>query len=401
MSLPTEILYYIISFCDGFERENLRLVCSLFDEFSSGLVNSLLSGDPYRKREVLMMEPFDIAKLAECGHMDILNVYLSKHETDYNQILFGACKGRHFNIVENIAGFNPMNNCNFERGEFATTWDYCLRGLIAGGHIDLVEPLMDEISDLNEGLLLACLNGHEDLANLFIMHNEDCLSWRYILDMACDAGDVNAVKLIIKLAGNSLRDVDINYILSNACSKGSIDIIKMIIDLGTDDWDYSLWCAHQYDNDEAAELMIEMGADDNLSMQYACSKGFLSIAKIVIERGYDLNESLKIACASGHIDIVAYLLEMGANDWNGGLYKACYDGHEDIVELMIQKGANDLDGGLIEACRGGMINIVRLMIQKGATNIIAAKLVAQKLHRSDIYYELNAINKIWPKFIQK
>lgn len=37
------------------------------------------------------------------------------------------------------------------------------------------------------------------------------------------------------------------------------------------------------------------------------------------------------------------MIDMGANNWNGGLANACYYNHADIVRLMIDRGANWCD----------------------------------------------------------
>ena len=39
------------------------------------------------------------------------------------------------------------------------------------------------------------------------------------------------------------------------------------------------------------------------------------------------------------------MIQIGATDWNWGLYGACKGGHREIMELMIQKGANNCSCG--------------------------------------------------------
>ncbi len=45
------------------------------------------------------------------------------------------------------------------------------------------------------------------------------------------------------------------------------------------------------------------------------------------------------------------MLNLGANNYNHGLYRACQGGHKELVKLMLDLGANNYNGGLEEACR--------------------------------------------------
>ncbi len=68
MILPIEVLQIIVSFCDGFERENMRPVCKAFNNFKI-IVNT---DYPARDREVSRLRPDDINLLGKCKHYDII-----------------------------------------------------------------------------------------------------------------------------------------------------------------------------------------------------------------------------------------------------------------------------------------------------------------------------------------
>jgi hypothetical protein len=47
------------------------------------------------------------------------------------------------------------------------------------------------------------------------------------------------------------------------------------------------------------------------------------------------------ACMGGHIDIINLMIEMGANDWNAGLWSAQINRNTLAADLMIAHGATN------------------------------------------------------------
>ncbi len=72
-------------------------------------------------------------------------------------------------------------------------------------------------------------------------------------------------------------------------------------------------------------------------------------------------------CYAGDIRCVRLMIDLGADNWNAGLYGACYGGHRQLVDLMIERGANDWDHGLSGACQSGQKDLIDMMIKRGAT----------------------------------
>ncbi len=68
---------------------------------------------------------------------------------DWNWGLRGACEGGHMDMVELM----------IERG--ATNWNYGLYGACRGGHMDIVELMIERgAANWNCGLYYACYGGH-------------------------------------------------------------------------------------------------------------------------------------------------------------------------------------------------------------------------------------------------
>lgn len=62
------------------------------------------------------------------------------------------------------------------------------------------------------------------------------------------------------------------------------------------------------------------------------------------------------------------MIEMGATDFNRGLYIACENGVFAIVELMIEHGATDFNSGLSVVCKHKNLKLAKLMVEKGAND---------------------------------
>ena len=111
-----------------------------------------------------------------------------------------------------------------------------------------------------------------------------------------------------------------------------------------------------YDLLDAAELLIEMGADVNAKsnnggtpLRYACVRGYIDVAELLIENGADVNAK---------------------NECNGGtpLHFACGKGPVNVAELLIENGAdvnaedNDGDTPLRWAMKGGQEEMVNFLL---------------------------------------
>src|SRR5512135_1394348 len=124
MSLPNELYYYIMTFLDGFERNNMKLVCKLFNSFEF----RIYTDNPEQDREVSLIKPSQssVEKVALYGHLDILIIMINKYSYHKNTILGVACRGGHIDIV----------NLMISKG--ANDWDGGLSSACGCGNIDII-----------------------------------------------------------------------------------------------------------------------------------------------------------------------------------------------------------------------------------------------------------------------
>ena len=218
LSLPNEIINYILILCDGITRERCTVVCKLFADIFISFENInkkyILNRDPILHREVTLLkfderELFNVCKL---GDAELLKYYLGK-DLDFSYGLDGAYKGGHMKIVEII----------LKKG--ADDFNYGLHGACRGGHVKIVEILLDKGADnFNRGLHGACYGGHMKIIKFMIEKGAD----------------------------------DFNVGLTGACCGGHTKIIKLMIEKGADDFCVGLHRSYYCGDMKIIELMKRM-----------------------------------------------------------------------------------------------------------------------------------------------
>ena len=106
----------------------------------------------------------------------------------------------------------------------------------------------------------------------------------------------------------------------------------------------------------------------------ACAEGHIEVIHLIIEHSSKLNEfvslgfGLHCACFYNQREVIDLMIELGVNDFDGGLVSAGESGHVNIMRRMMECGADDLNRGLRGACKGGNMKAIQLMIDCGAEN---------------------------------
>lgn len=200
-------------------------------------------------------------------------------------------------------------------------------------------------------------------ADLSVMDNQNHTA----LDYANALGLVQLIESMSKEnAGNA--DAYGNTPLHQACYNGQGEVVKTM--LTRDDIDINarndskqtpLVAAVSEDNLLIAELLLDAGADPNISGQYGCSPLHVAagnvnehLVKRLIAAGANINErnedgetALIIAARKGSNYIVEALIEGGADVTyadiyeHTALYYATEAGNNDIVEKLLMAGAEN------------------------------------------------------------
>lgn len=178
---------------------------------------------------------------------------------------------------------------------------------------DLVELLVGAKTNGATPLVMACRNGHYDVAE-------------YLIEK-CGANIEQSGSVIFD--GDTIGDAS------------------------------PLWCASAAGHLALVKLLVKKGAQVNTPtltrstpLRAACFDGYFDIVKLLVNHGADIeianlhdHTSLMIACFKGHINIVRYLLALNAEvnrksaRGNTALHDGAESGSLEIVKMLIKHGA--------------------------------------------------------------
>ena len=357
------LLVYDINILDNVRIKHLndclQLACQRGDYY---VIKKLLRHNPTKLNDALDMTCFN-------GSVECAILIINAGANGYNKGLTWACmcgnvncarfmiKLGASNINESLEYTYKNNNRELIRlleDNGANNINKALIGACAGNNIDNVRNMIaNGATAFNEGLRVACYNGHLDI----VMLMEQCGATNITLELhsACRSGNIDLVKYIL------FNDVNVNDGLMMACAHGYINIVKELIYCGVDDY--------------------------NKIIKYAFKFGQIALCKYMIKEYYskynnyiDINHVLRWACYHGNIKYVNELIQLGANNWNWGLYGACAGGNIRCIKLMISYGANDFNGGLFYSCENSKINIASKLIDEYGANNFSETLINACVH---------------------
>jgi len=90
------------------------------------------------------------------------------------------------------------------------------------------------------------------------------------------------------------------------------------------------------------------------------------VIRVLIQFGADPNWGMRWSLFNQKCELFKQMFELGASDWNYGLFGGCRFGDEELVRKMIYLGAENLNRCLTEARRQGHKEIVKILLCFGA-----------------------------------
>ena len=291
--------------------------------------------------------------------------------------------------------------------------------------INFNEENLMKLSQINKGTFIRCIEKYEwsirseqqDKKNIKTARIQDVEQFRnikshdlckYSFNNYKKIREIYKKKKIITLLLIMLKEYEpnINWLLQVACEVGDINLVNLMISKGADDYfGDGLYeaCAGGYSDIIDLLLQIYFTSNNNIvcsnylnaGLEGACYGGYKDLIYLMIDflekrqKNPKWDEAFYGACEGGHIDIAYLTIDMLEKyqkipDWNRGLYWACRGGHKEIVDIIISKGANNWHWGMGGACEGPSSHnrieeesnksykerqeIIDLMINKGATH---------------------------------
>lgn len=204
---------------------------------------------------VIKKENFSCLKLIETlcryKHLDIINTLPTNHGVIYaNDGLAGACKGGHMDMIELM----------ISRG--ANNWTRALHNACEGGHMDIVKLMISKGGELksdDNDLHRACKGGNMDIVNM-IIEKKMIENWRQGFAGACKGGNIDIVFLMIsKMEEHDMVNWDWGF--ACACRGGHIEIVKLLSSKFKEklDINYGIICAHESGHTNIVNFLLSEG----------------------------------------------------------------------------------------------------------------------------------------------
>jgi ankyrin repeat protein len=222
--------------------------------------------------------------------------------------------------------YSMTQSCNIQLNTYHVNRIFYL--LCKYGHAVSIKFLLFSLPDnyvlyresKKTGFDQACVNGHVDIVNLFLMDNDidTYIDTKYTMSILCENGHIEIVKLLVSKY-NKLELNNVKYTLEKTCEKGYIEIVEFIFSF--------------YKN-----INIEIVSH---ALQKACENGHVHIVKKIIElkdSSVINTDVFTIACKYGYKDIVdllfVYIDKLNLNI-HKGFWWSCYYGYIDIIKLFM------------------------------------------------------------------
>ncbi|XP_011667498.1 ankyrin-1-like [Strongylocentrotus purpuratus] len=257
-----------------------------------------------------------------------------------------------------------------------------LHGAAAGGHMEVMEYLIQQGSSVNEAnakgwtpFNAAVQEGHIEAVKylMTIRAKQNRYDGMTPLYLAARLGHLDIVKFFISKGAGVNEEDDRRMIpLHGAAAGGHMEVMEYLIQQGSDlnkngnDGWTPLHAAISNGHLEVVNVLFAEGAQgtrfEGLTLLYIASRyDHVDVVKFLVSKGCDVNEKsecgkspLHAACYTGNMNIVKLLVHHKANvneqDRDGWkpLEAAAQEGHRDVVDYLALNGVHvnvrDIDG---------------------------------------------------------
>lgn len=304
------------------------------------------------------------------GNLELIKILINKCGINRSETIRGACSGGHLDIINFIIQDDPelewWNDCEYEAGEGGNMEiarlvseehhfnDETLFGACIGKHFDIVKYLLEDthktnnIEDIAATILSsACQGGSMKIIILVMTYLPGEIDWREGLCGACRGGHIDVIKIMMEKHNGSLVDA-----MNSVCGSGNVESMKFVLERfrresTAADWTGWLMAACRNENSDMIEFIFDNIQDDS---------------KI------RWNSVLSEARNNPDVELIRKLINKGAVVDRGNLYFACEAGYLDIVDLMLDS-LHDDSSAMWWACQANDFELANRVLNRNHDNV--------------------------------
>ncbi|CZR69841.1 uncharacterized protein PAC_19741 [Phialocephala subalpina] len=366
--------------------------------------------DPEAVRRRSYWDRSPLRAASEGSNLEVVEVLLREGaDVNGDGALYAAASRGHLLIATRLLGAGA--DVNFAVDPHNGYRSSALQAAVQGGHIDMIEVLLDANAESSAGALhAACKQGFITIVKRLIDAGADVNSEgaeKTALQAACEVGRVDIVDLLLQ-SGASVKQPG-NYLMSPlklALKTGHLPVAERLMQaIEANSQDEALHFA------DALHIAVEKGYETivkglldtgtpaidkrnehTLLVPSAAAKGYTSIVRLLLDAGASmdgaegsnrwawLQTALQAAVGGGHIETARFLLSAGANvnaaltSVAPPLHLAANNQSAEMVQLLLDEGANvhavSYNGNTVYkiAERAGNISILHLLDAKVQEN---------------------------------
>ena len=223
-------------------------------------------------------------KAVKNGNLDIVKLMIEKGANNFrgafDTAMVSAARGGYLDIVKLI----------IEKG--ASISLEAMRSAVEGGYLDIVKLMIEKGADdftISNALNNAAREGQINIVK-YLFGKTANSSNSSVMRYAIYGGHLDVVEYLIDKVEYDLNDL--NDIMAKAVDNGKLDIVKFLIEKGANDFNEAMIDAARSGHLEIVKLMIEKGANKfNEPIQAALNNGQLDIVDYIKQAKSDQSQS--------------------------------------------------------------------------------------------------------------
>lgn len=283
-----------------------------------------------------------VRKIAANGHLNMIKYLIFQDISLLDDIFVTrhASNRGHLKILQYL----------FLQGANIRVYDsFSVKWAFGTGSVDIIKFLTYHNVTVIDHIYIfttICKYGYLELAKFLVFHSINIRVNHYsILQIAAKHGHLDMVRFLIYQGVNN--KYDLNYALEYASKHGHLEIVYFLVSMGTDMTGNDIVIQQAANNGHSHIIRflifhgINVMANDNFAVRYACIRGYMNIVQFLISQGADLsacdNFVIRYVSEYNHLEIVKFIILQGldiTSNNNYALKFAASKGYLEIVKFL-------------------------------------------------------------------
>lgn len=349
-------------------NDNIQSIVSKFFD-NKGKQQDLIIGYYGLANRIKEVRRINLCLAGACmgGNIKFAKMLIRKGANDFDTALYGACLMGNYDMVKFISKLENVN------------WSVGIKGACRGGHLWLLK-LISKKEERGTHLIEAYKGGHCDIIEFILKECDYQIFIHTNLLLAHEDKRIDVAKTLLKYTPHfSKADLAVlgEYELFKQASLENLNNISFE--------------AFRGGNMQIINSLPVI--NPTLALNGACANGSLELVKYAVELGAkNYNDGLFY---TNTVEIANYLMELGANNANLILKIGCITKNMDFINRALHMGVSDARPAIQGVCKNGDLELFKIIETncKFSRNFALAQ--ACEYGQSELYDYLYSRYDLW------